>query len=234
MKTYRITILRFNPEGNRQPHPESYEVTGREGWTVLDALHEIKWKKDGSLAFRRSCRHGICGSCAMTVDGKNRLACETQLDTLPPAFAVEPLRGLPVIKDLVVEMEPIYESLRALRPFLDNDDPPPTDAERLQSPAERARLDGLYECILCACCTASCPSFWADKNYAGPHALLRADRFLMDSRDRGQRLRLELLDHNHGVWRCHTIYNCAEACPKGLNPAKAIADLRRALVKGKY
>jgi len=230
---YKITVLRFNPEKDSSPHAETYEVAGRDGWTVLDALHQIKWKQDGTLAFRRSCRHGICGSCAMTIDGLNRLACETQLSSLPPAFAVEPLRGLPVIKDLVVEMDAVYAAVTSVRPWLENDAPPPTDAERTQSPADRARLDGLYECILCACCTGSCPSFWADKKYLGPHALLRAARFWQDTRDRASG-RLEVVDHRHGVWRCHTIYNCAEACPKGLNPAEAIAGLRRGLVKTRY
>lgn len=233
LKKYQVTVLRFNPETDAAPHPETYEVAGRDGWTVLDALHEIKWKKDGSLAFRRSCRHGICGSCAMTIDGLNRLACETQLESLPAAFSVEPLRGLPVIKDLVVEMTPIYDALAQVKPWLENDNPPPTDHERIQSPAERAKLDGLYECILCACCTGSCPSFWADQRYLGPHALLRAARFAADTRDLSAG-RLEVVDHHHGVWRCHTIYNCAEACPKGLNPAAAIAGLRRALVRGRY
>jgi len=236
MKTYRITILRYNPEVDREPHPESYEVTGREGWTVLDALHEIKWKKDGSLAFRRSCRHGICGSCAMTVDGKNRLACETQLDTLPPAFAVEPLRGLPVIKDLVVEMEPIYESVRRLRPFLDNDDPPPTDAERLQSQAERARLDGLYECILCACCTASCPVNQQKETeaYVGPAALVRAFRYLFDSRDEASDERIALLDHKNGAWGCQTKWKCTEVCPKEIPVTKQIGQIKKRIYDVKH
>lgn len=233
MGAYQITITRFNPETDAKPHAETYQVEGREGWTVLDALNDVKWTKDGALAYRRSCRHGICGSCAMTINGVNGLACETQLSALPNSFRVEPLRGLPVIKDLVVEMDSVYEKLLSIQPYFINEEPPPTDAERLQSPEERKKLDGLYECILCASCTSSCPSFWADEQYLGPHALLKADRFLQDSRDRGGPERLARVDNQHGVWRCHTIFNCVEACPKALNPTQAIADLRRELVKGK-
>ena len=233
MTTYKITILRFNPEKDQEPYPQTFSVEGQEGWTVLDALHQIKWYQDGTLTFRRSCRHGICGSCAMTIAGVNTLACETQLKTLPPEFAVEPLRGLPVIKDLAVDMEPIYQALIAVKPYLLADRPPPTDAERLQSPADRKKLDGLYECILCGSCTSSCPSFWADEEYLGPHAFLKAYRFIADSRDEGAREHFEALDDKHGLWRCHTIFNCVEACPKSLNPTKAIAALKRELVKGR-
>ena len=234
MTTYRITILRFNPETDQEPHPETYSVEGQEGWTVLDALHQIKWFQDGTLTFRRSCRHGICGSCAMTIAGLNALACETQLQTLPAEFAVEPLRGLKVIKDLAVDLEPIYQALYAIKPYLITDQPPPTDAERLQSLEDRKKLDGLYECILCACCTSSCPSFWADKKFLGPHALLKADRFVQDSRDQGADERLAAVDHRHGLWRCHTIFNCAEVCPKSLNPTAAISHLKRTIIKAKF
>lgn len=233
MGTYQITIWRFNPERDENPHPETYAVEGREGWTVLDALNDIKWNQDGSLTYRRSCRHGICGSCAMTINGVNGLACETQLSSLPSSFRLEPLRGLTVIKDLVVDMQPVYEKLIHIQPYFQNNEPPPSDAERTQPPAERKKIDGLYECILCASCLSSCPSFWADPQYLGPHAFLKVNRFLQDSRDRGSPERLARVDNQHGLWRCHTIFNCVEACPKGLNPTKSIADLRRALVKGK-
>ncbi len=233
MGTCKLKIFRFDPEIDKEPHVQTYEVETREHMTVLDALHEIKWYQDGTLSFRKSCAYGICGSCAMTIHGKNRLACETQLSTLPREFTVEPLRALPVIKDLIVDMETLYESLYAVIPYLVEKRPPPTDAERLQSEDDRKKLDGLYECILCGSCTSSCPSFWYDKQYLGPHALLKADRFIQDSRDEGKAERLDLLDNRHGLWRCHTIFNCVEACPKSLNPTKAISDLKKALIKGK-
>lgn len=233
MKTYKITIFRYNPEQDTEPHPERYTIEAKEGWTVLDALNEIKWHQDGTLSYRRSCRHGICGSCAMTIDGVNRLACETQLTTLGSEFVVEPLRHLKVIKDLIVDMNPMYEKLLKIKPYFIEKSPPPSDHERRQSPGERRKLDGLYECILCGSCTSSCPSFWADGEYLGPHAFLKVNRFVADSRDQGKAERLTLIDNRHGLWRCHTIFNCVEACPKSLNPTRAISKLKRALVTGK-
>ena len=234
MKTCTITIFRYNPEQDPEPHPEQYTIEAKEGWTVLDALNEIKSHQDGSLSYRRSCRHGICGSCAVTIDGVNRLACETQLTTLDSEFVVEPLRHLKVIKDLIVDMNPMYEKLLEVKPYFIEKGPPPSDHERLQSPEERKKIDGLYECILCGSCTSSCPSFWADEEYLGPHAFLKVNRFVADSRDQGKAERLALIDNRHGLWRCHTIFNCVEACPKSLNPTKAISALKRVLVTGKF
>ncbi|UCF04336.1 MAG: succinate dehydrogenase iron-sulfur subunit [bacterium] len=235
MATHAFKINRYNPDDERRGHyMQEYPLDVQKGWTILDCLNEIKWKQDGSLTFRRSCRSGICGSCAMTVNGVNMLACETQALTLKSStIVVEPLRGYPVIKDLVVDLEPLVESLYAVKPYLITKTPLPTDQERFQSPEERAKIDGLYECILCGACTSSCPSFWADKKYIGPHGFLKAYRFVADSRDEGTREHLEALDDKHGLWRCHTIFNCVEACPKDLNPTKAISELKKELVREK-
>ncbi len=231
IRTFRI--FRFNPEQDKEPRYREYQVECPKGSTVLDALNEIKWRHDGTLSYRRSCRHGICGSCAMTINGKNNLACESQVDTLKGVIWVEPLRSFPIIKDLIVDMEPFYERLKAVKPYF-MAGTPPTDKERLQSPEQRKLLDGSYECILCGCCTSSCPSYWADKDFLGPAALLKAYRFVFDSRDEGAQERLVVLDNKHGLWRCHTIFNCAEACPKGLNPTWAIGKLKQKVIKEKF
>lgn len=231
IRTFRI--FRFNPEQDKEPRYREYQVECPKGSTVLDALNEIKWRHDGTLSYRRSCRHGICGSCAMTINGKNNLACESQVDTLKGVIWVEPLRSFPIIKDLIVDMEPFYERLKAVKPYF-MAGTPPTDKERLQSPEQRKLLDGSYECILCGCCTSSCPSYWADKDFLGPAALLKAYRFVFDSRDGGAQERLVVLDNKHGLWRCHTIFNCAEACPKGLNPTWAIGKLKQKVIKEKF
>lgn len=231
MITFKIN--RFDPDDERRGHYlQEYRLDICKGCTVLEALNEIKWKQDGTLTFRRSCRSGICGSCAMTINGVNRLACETQVLALKTqAVTVEPMRGYPVVKDLVVSLDPLVRGLLAVKPYLITKTPPPSDQERYQSPEDRARLDGLYECILCGACTSSCPSFWADKEYIGPHAFLKAYRFVADTRDEGSGEHLEALDDRHGLWRCHTIFNCVEACPKALNPTKAISELKKELVK---
>lgn len=229
--TFRIN--RFNPDDERRGHfKQEYELEVPKGHTVLDCLNDIKWQQDGTLTFRRSCRSGICGSCAMTINGVNRLACETQaLSLKTDTITIEPLRGCDVIKDLVVDMDPMIAGLMAVRPYLITNSPPPTDQERFQSQEERDKLDGLYECILCGACTSSCPSFWADKKYIGPHAMLKAYRFVADSRDEAPVEHIEALNDKHGLWRCHTIFNCVEACPKDLNPTQAIAELKKEVVK---
>lgn len=233
MAAITFKINRFNPDDARRGHyVQEYKLEVAKGQTVLDCLNEIKWRQDGTLTFRRSCRSGICGSCAMTINGVNNLACETQALALGSnVVVVEPLRGCTVIKDLVVDLEPLVRGILAVKPYLITESPPPTDQERLQSPEERAKLDGLYECILCGSCTSSCPSFWADKQYIGPHGFLKAYRFVADSRDEGQQQHMEALDDKHGLWRCHTIFNCVEACPKDLNPTKAISELKKELVR---
>jgi succinate dehydrogenase / fumarate reductase, iron-sulfur subunit len=231
VRTFRV--FRFNPEGDTEPSYRDYPVECAKGSTVLDALNEIKWRQDGCLSYRRSCRHGICGSCAMTINGKNNLACESQVETLKGIIWVEPLRSFPIIKDLIVDMEPFYERYRAVKPYFIAGTPP-TDKERRQSPEERKLLDGSYECILCGCCTSSCPSYWADEDFLGPAAMLKAYRFVFDSRDEGTEERLVILNNKHGLWRCHTIFNCAEACPKGLNPTWAIGKLKQKVIREKF
>ena len=196
MAKLTFKINRFNPDDERRGHyMQEYEVEAGKGVTILDCLNEIKWKQDGTLTFRRSCRSGICGSCAMTINGANNLACEVQALALEAkTIVIEPLRGYPVIKDLVVSLDPLVRGILAVKPYLISNTPPPTDQERLQSPEEREMLDGLYECILCGSCTSSCPSFWADKEYIGPHAFLKAYRFVADTRDEAPREHLGPLD----------------------------------------
>jgi succinate dehydrogenase / fumarate reductase iron-sulfur subunit len=197
---------------------------------LLDALLLLK-QQDDSLSFRRSCREGVCGSDGMNINGRNGLACILQLDTLKQPITLRPLPGLPVIRDLIVDLTQFYNQYRTVKPWLINKEPEP-EIERLQSPEERARLDGLYECVLCACCTTACPSFWWNPDrFLGPAALLQASRFLNDSRDQAMGERLDDLDDPYRLFRCHTIMNCTDVCPKGLNPAKAIGHIRQLLLK---
>jgi len=225
----QFKIYRHNPETAAAPSFKTYTVDIQHAWTVLDALNAIKWDQDGSLSFRRSCRHGICGSCAMKINGKNGLACEIQVESLKGVITVEPLHGFKVIRDLVTDMEGFFGHLEAVKPWLIAGTPP-TDRERIQSPEERKRLDGLYECILCGACTSACPSYWVNDDFLGPAALLKAARYAMDTRDEGFAERADILDSRSGLWRCHTIFNCVEACPKSLNPTDAIVKLRQKLV----
>jgi succinate dehydrogenase / fumarate reductase iron-sulfur subunit len=225
-------IRRFDPTRDKAPYYKEYRVPVEKSSTLLDVLGFIKGNLDGTLSYRRSCRHGICGSCAMTVNGQNRLACETQVMSLDGSrIEIEPLRSFPVLKDLVVDMSEFYDRYEAVKPYLVTVRPTPTDKERLQSPEDRKLLDGSYECILCGCCTSSCPSFWADKRFLGPAALLKAYRFVFDTRDEDSGDRLRIIDDPHGLWRCHTIFNCVEACPKSLNPTQAISALKREVIK---
>lgn len=235
MARFKFKINRYNPDDERRGHYlEEYELEVPKGYTVLDCLNDIKWNQDGTLTYRRSCRSGICGSCAMTINGVNNLACEVQVHALgKSSITVEPLRGYPVVKDLVVSLDPLVRGILAVKPYLISKTPPPTDQERLQSQKDREKLEGLYECILCGSCTSSCPSFWADKNYIGPHGFIKAYRFVADSRDESPREHLEPLNDKHGLWRCHTIFNCVEACPKDLNPTKAISELKKEIVRDK-
>jgi len=227
------------PYGAPAPQAEAYwqEFTVRVHGTdrVLDALHKVKWEQDGSLTFRRSCAHGVCGSDAMRINGRNRLACKTLLKDLDPSkpITIEPIKGLPVVKDLVVDMEPFFASYREVMPFLVTAGNAPT-RERLQSPEERARYDDTTKCILCACCTSSCPVFWNDGQYFGPAAIVNAHRFIFDSRDAGAAQRLEILNDKEGVWRCRTTFNCTDACPRGIEVTKAIAEVKRAMITRAY
>ncbi|PIX84756.1 MAG: succinate dehydrogenase iron-sulfur subunit [Nitrospirae bacterium CG_4_10_14_3_um_filter_53_41] len=230
----RFRILRFNPLYDVKPHYQDYRIKVQPFWSVLDCLNEIKWKLDGSLSFRRSCAHGVCGSDAMMINGRNRLACRTLIRDLKPSrvIRVEPLKSFPVIKDLFVDTDEFFQRNLAVKPWFVNQTPPP-ERERLQSPKQRARIDDSTKCILCASCTSSCPTFWFDKAYLGPAALLKAHRFVFDSRDEAQAERLAILNDRTGPYKCHTIFNCMEACPKEINVTGAIADLKKRILWSK-
>jgi succinate dehydrogenase / fumarate reductase iron-sulfur subunit len=224
-----LRVRRFNPETDQASHVETYKVPAEPMDRVLDLLHWVKWNLDGSLTFRRSCAHGVCGSDAMLINGANRLACKVLVRELGEQISVEPLRGLEVKKDLLVDMDPFFESYREVLPFLINDTPPP-DTERRQSPEQRKRFDDTTKCILCAACTTSCPVFWADDRYFGPASIVNAHRFIFDSRDQGAEERLDLLNDKEGVWRCRTTFNCTDACPRGITVTQAIQEVKRALL----
>ena len=223
----RLSIYRYNPEKDAKPYLQSFDVSlPPTAKMLLDALVHIKATEDDSLALRRSCREGVCGSDGVNVNGKNGLACVMPLASLKQPIVVRPLPGLPVIRDLVVDMSQFYKQYRSIKPHLINDTPPPQQ-ERLQSPQQRAELDGLYECVLCACCSASCPSFWWNPDkFVGPAGLLQAYRFIADSRDTATNERLDNLEDPYRLFRCHTIMNCVDACPKGLNPTAAIGKIK--------
>lgn len=227
----RVTfkILRFLPErGDTKPHWETYAVELEPTDRVLDGLQAIKAQHDGSLAVRRSCAHGVCGSDAVKVNGRNRLACKILVKDCAQPITIEPLPGFRVLKDLIVDMEPFFAKYRAITPYLVNDDPPPAK-ERLQSPAEHQRFDETTKCILCGACTSSCPSYWANDEYVGPAAIVQAHRFLFDSRDHGETQRVPVLNDLMGVWRCRTIFNCTDACPKDIPVTRAIAEVKQRL-----
>jgi succinate dehydrogenase / fumarate reductase iron-sulfur subunit len=228
----KLRILRYDPEKDKRPHFENYVVEGQPNDQVLDLLNQVKWYQDGTLAYRRSCAHGICGSDAMRINGVNRLACKVLVKDVGRRIKIEPLLGMPVVKDLIVDMEPFFEHYRNVMPYFVNDDPPP-QRERLQSIAERERFDDTTKCILCAACTTSCPSFWASGEYLGPAAFVQAHRFIFDSRDRAGAERLAVLNERMGVWRCHDIFNCTEACPREIEITKAIGELKMAVARGR-
>ncbi|MCC7130103.1 MAG: succinate dehydrogenase iron-sulfur subunit [Anaerolineae bacterium UTCFX2] len=227
-----LRIFRYNPENGKKPHYEEYKVTAEPTDRVLDLLEYIKGNFDGTLSFRRSCAHGICGSDAMRINGHNRLACKLLVKDLHGGkITIEPILGLRVIKDLIVDMEPFFENYRSVLPYLINDEPAPKK-ERLQSSEERERFDDTTKCILCACCTTSCPSFWVNEQYVGPAAIVTAHRFIFDSRDRGAAERLKILSGQFGVYRCHTIFNCTEACPREIEVTQAIGEVKKAIATG--
>jgi succinate dehydrogenase / fumarate reductase, iron-sulfur subunit len=229
-----LRIRRFDPERDDEPHWVDYRVSVHATDRLLDALHTIKWEQDGSLTFRRSCAHGVCGSDAMRINGKNRLACKALLKDLNPKkpITVEAIKGLPVEKDLVVDMEPFFAAYREVMPFLVTGGNEPT-RERIQSQQQRDRFDDTTKCILCAACTTSCPVFWGDGQYFGPAAIVGAHRFIFDSRDQAGDQRLEILNDKEGVWRCRTTFNCTDACPRGIEVTRAIQEVKRALLTRK-
>ncbi len=227
-----LKIFRYNPEKDKKPHYDTFKLVAEPTDRVLDLLEKIKDYQDGTLTFRRSCAHGICGSDAMRINGRNYLACKVLVkDLKTDHIVVEPLLGLPVLKDLLVDMEPFFEHFRSVIPYFVNNDPEPT-AERLQSPEQRERFDDTTKCILCAACTTSCPSFWANDQYVGPAAIVNAHRFIFDSRDQAAAERLEILNGQFGVYRCHTIFNCTLACPREIHITKAIGEVKKALATG--
>ena len=233
--TITLIIRRFLPEVDEEARWESFDVSVYSTDRVLDALHKIKWEQDGSLSFRRSCAHGICGSDAMRINGRNRLACKTlvkDLDITQPIY-VEAIKGLPLEKDLIVDMEPFFEAYRAVKPFLMSNTEPEAGKERTQSIAQRSIFDDTTKCILCAACTTSCPVFWTDGQYFGPAAIVNAHRFIFDSRDDAADVRLDILNDKEGVWRCRTTFNCTEACPRGIEVTQAIAEVKQAVLRGK-
>ncbi|MBO9357930.1 MAG: succinate dehydrogenase iron-sulfur subunit [Thermomicrobium sp.] len=223
-----LRIQRFNPETDTKPYYREYTVEVEPTDRVLDALNSVKWYQDGSLTFRRSCAHGVCGSDAMRINGRNRLACKVLIKDLGPKITIEPLLGFRIIRDLVVDMEPFFAQYRTVMPYLINEEPPPV-RERLQSPEERALYDDTTKCILCACCTSACPIFWTNE-WLGPAAIVNAHRFLFDSRDRATEERLAILNQRFGVWRCRTIFNCTEACPRGIQVTNAIEQVKRRIL----
>ncbi|MET9219363.1 succinate dehydrogenase iron-sulfur subunit [Streptomyces sp. NPDC088197] len=233
--TITLRIRRFNPEVAADAEWVDYQLAIDPKERVLDALHKVKWEIDGSLTFRRSCAHGICGSDAMRINGKNRLACKTLIKDINPdkPITVEAIKGLTVLKDLVVDMDPFFQAYRDVMPFLITKGNEPT-RERLQSAEDRERFDDTTKCILCAACTSSCPVFWNDGQYFGPAAIVNAHRFIFDSRDEAGEQRLEILNDKDGVWRCRTTFNCTDACPRGIEVTKAIQEVKRALITRRF
>ena len=225
----KLRVLRYNPETDSAPHFEDYQVEADPMDRILDLLHYVKWYQDGSLAVRRSCAHGICGSDAVVINGVNALACKVLVRDLNQPIVVEPIRGLPVHRDLIVDMEPFFAGYRAVKPWLIVDETEHEPArERYQSPEDRERFDDTTKCILCAACTTSCPIFWSDNEYVGPAAIVNAHRFIFDSRDRGAAERLEILSTKNGAFKCRTVFNCSEACPRGIKVTQAIQEVKRA------
>ncbi|MCH6162186.1 succinate dehydrogenase iron-sulfur subunit [Streptomyces marispadix] len=239
--TVTFRIRRFNPEVSAEPAWEDFTLDIDPKDRVLDALHRIKWELDGTLTFRRSCAHGICGSDAMRINGRNRLACKTLIKDITgikdgkstKPILVEAIKGLTVMKDLVVDMEPFFQAYRDVMPFLVTSGNEPT-RERLQSAEDRERFDDTTKCILCAACTSSCPIYWNDGQYFGPAAIVNAHRFIFDSRDEAGEQRLEILNDKDGVWRCRTTFNCTDACPRGIEVTKAIQEVKRALITRRF
>lgn len=228
----KFSIYRFNPETDKKPYMQDYELDLEKtpATMLLDALKLLK-AQDETLSFRRSCSEGVCGSDGMNINGKNGLACVTRLKSLKEPVVLRPFPGMPVIRDLIVDLTNFYKQYEKTQPYLQNSQPAPAK-ERLQSPEERAKLDGLYECILCGCCSSACPSYWWNPDkFLGPAASLQAARFIMDSRDDATEERLEKLEDAYSIFRCRSIMNCVEVCPKGLNPTKAIADIRDEIIK---
>ncbi len=231
----KFKVFRYLPHTGNKPHYDTYEMEVEPNDRVLDVLEQVRADSDPGLGYRRSCAHGVCGSDAMRINGQNALACKVLVQDLKSSqITVEPILGLKVLRDLIVDMEPFFEHFRSVMPYFVNDDPIPEDGkERLQSPNQRERFDDTTKCILCAACTTSCPSFWANGKYVGPAAIVNAHRFIFDSRDTAAAERLEVLNEDSGVWRCRTAFNCTEACPREIEITKAIAEVKQVINSGK-
>jgi succinate dehydrogenase / fumarate reductase, iron-sulfur subunit len=225
----RLKIRRFNPEVSQDSWWDEFVVECDPLERLVEVLHQVKWHHDGTLTFRRSCAHGICGSDAMMINGRNALACKVLAGEVAPRVTIEPIRGLAVLKDLVVDMDPFFDQFRSVLPYLINEGGEP-ERERLQSPEDRVRYDDTTKCILCAACTTSCPVFWGDEGYVGPAAIVNAHRFIFDSRDDAGKERLKILSEKTGVFRCRTTFNCTEACPRGIEVTKAIQEVKRVIL----
>lgn len=224
-----LRIKRYNPELDKKAHFEEYDVEVEPTDRVLDALNQVKWYQDGTLTYRRSCAHGICGSDAMRINGRNRLACKILMKDLGKRITIEPLIGFKTEKDLLVDMDGFFDAYKSVKPYLMADDAP-SSGERRQSPEERARFDDTTKCILCAACTTACPITWTTDEFVGPAAIVNAHRFIFDSRDNGSSERLRILNGGSGVWRCRTIFNCTDACPRDIKVTDAIEQVKRALL----
>ncbi len=225
----KFKVYRYQPEVREDPYFDTFEFDAEPTDRILDGLNHIRWQLDGTLALRRSCQHGVCGSDAMRINGVNRLACKVLVGDVGARITIEPLMGFRVIKDLVVDMDDFFDQYRSVLPYMITDERPP-EAERLQSPAEREVYDDTTKCILCAACTTACPSFWSNRDFVGPAAIVQAHRFIFDSRDEGTDERLQVLGQRDGVWRCRTIFNCTEACPRDIKITRAIGDVKKAIV----
>lgn len=235
MTRYIVKILRYNPQKDNCPYLETFKLDIEPAVSILDCLNQIKWQIDGTLSFRRSCRSGICGSCAVNINGKNMLACETQIQDLKKrTIVIKPLAAFTVLRDLVVDFDEFFQAIESIKPYIINKNQAADTQETRQTAQQRAKLDGLYECILCGACTSACPSFRYNPRYSGPAALLKAYRYSTDSRDNAKEERLKLADNPDGVWQCHTIFNCVEACPKNLCPPEAIEQMKRDIIKKNF
>ena len=228
-----LRIFRYNPEAGRtKPSFDTYNIQADPNDRILDLLEHVKDYSDGTLSYRRSCAHGVCGSDAMRINGVNSLACKVLVKDVGKEITIEPILGLPILKDMIVDMEPFFESYRSVMPFMVNEEIPEDGKERLQSPEERARFDDSTKCILCAACTTACPSFWSDENYVGPAAIVNAHRFIFDSRDQAADERLNILNDREGAFGCRTAFNCTSACPRDIHVTQAIAEVKQAITVG--
>jgi succinate dehydrogenase / fumarate reductase, iron-sulfur subunit len=232
-----VKILRFDPDKDKKAHFETYQVEADPLDRILDVLNTIKWYKDGTLTFRRSCAHGVCGSDAMRINGRNRLACKVLVKDVGgdvgKRIQVEPMLGFKIMRDLVVDMEPFFEKYRSIKPYLINYDEPPSGSERYQSAEDREIFDDTTKCILCGACSGSCPPFWSNSDFIGPAAMVQAHRFIFDSRDQGSDERLAVLSQGEGIFRCRTVYNCTDACPRDIPVTKAIEQVKRLMLYNK-